>query len=123
MDQNRTERAQRERRRDPRYDRSVPLRMGHEGQGLRAESINISTRGLYCKVGRFVPAFSKLRVALDLPFPEGDHRTVECDGVVVRVEPEQEMPGVQEYRLAIYFLNLDQPSARVIEEFLVATQN
>ena len=28
-----------------------------------------------------------------------------------------------EYRLAIYFLNLDQPGARMIEDFLSASQN
>ncbi len=116
-------RGGRERRRDPRYPRSVPLRMGHDGMGVRAESINISTRGLYCKVPRYVAPFSKLRVALDLPFSANDHRTVECDGVVVRVEPDSEAPGVGEYRLAIYFLNLDQPGARMIEDFLSASQN
>ncbi len=112
-----------ERRRDPRYEASFPLRVGGDGEGVRAESINISTRGLYCKVPRHVKPFSKLRVALDLPFDHGDHRTVECDGVVVRVEPEVETPGVAEYRLAIYFLNLGPQGARIIEEFLDSTQN
>ena len=32
---------------------------------------------------------------------------MECEGVVVRVEPETELPGTREYRLAIYFLDLE----------------
>lgn len=110
-----------DRRRDPRYRRSVPVRMGHDGEGVRAESINISTRGLYCKVPRYVQPFSKLKVSLDLPFATREPVTLECDGVVVRVEPDAETPGVAEYRLAIYFLDLDADGAAVIEEFLAET--
>ena len=108
-----------DRRRDHRYDRNVPLRVGEGGpDGLRAESINISTRGIYCKVPQYVHPFSKLRVALDLPFVSRKGATVECDGVVVRVEPENETAGVDEYRLAIYFLNLDREAADLVECFL-----
>jgi len=108
-----------DRRRDPRHERSVPLRMGDDtAEGLRAESINVSTRGLYCKVPRYIQPFSKLKVALDLPFADRGSTTVECDGVVVRVDPETEIPGAREYRLAIYFLDLDREEARVIESFL-----
>ncbi|GAB4256958.1 PilZ domain-containing protein [Deferrisoma sp.] len=113
----------RERRRDPRVEATFPLRVSEDGEGVKAESINISTRGLYCRVPRHVNLFSKLRVALDLPMGDGRHETLECDGVVVRVDPERETPGMREYRLAIYFLNLDAQGARVIEEFLAGTQN
>ncbi len=113
-----------ERRRDPRYARTLPLRVGHDANdGLQAESINISARGIYCKVPRYVPPFSKLKVGLDLPQEDGSSRPVECDGVVVRVEPEAEQPGTREYRLAIYFLNLDRPDADAINGFLEDTQN
>jgi hypothetical protein len=110
---------QSERRRDRRHARSLPLRVGHDSaEGLRAESINVSTRGLYCKVPRYIQPFSKLKVALDLPFAERGPTTVECEGVVVRVDPERETPGAREYRLAIYFLDLDREEASVIESFL-----
>jgi len=108
-----------ERRREPRFARTVPVRVGHDSaEGLRAESINVSTRGLYCKAPRYVPPFAKLKVALELPFASRDPATVECEGVVVRVEPESEMPTVQEYRLAVYFLNLGPDSAELISDFL-----
>jgi len=108
-----------ERRREPRFNRTVPVRVAHDSSdGLRAESINVSTRGLYCKAPRYVPPFAKLKVALELPFVSRDPATVECEGVVVRVEPESEMPSAREYRLAVYFLNLAQDSAELIADFL-----
>jgi hypothetical protein len=108
----------RDRRRDARFDRSFSLRVGENSEGIRAESINISSRGLYCKVPRYVHPFSKLRIALDLPFVSRTPGKVECDAVVVRVEPEMEESGAKEYRLAIYFLNLDRPSADLVQAFL-----
>lgn len=111
-----------ERRREPRYDRNLPLRVGHDStDGLRAESINISTRGLYCKSPRYVAPFAKLRVAVELPFVGGDTATVECEGVVVRVEPEVETVGVKDYRLAVYFLNLEDSCAELIARFVEET--
>ena len=114
-----TETAGKERRRDERFTRSVPLRVGHDSvDGVRAESINISTRGLYCKVTRYVQPFSKTKVCLELPFVARDSESMECEGVVVRVEPDVEAPGIDEYRLAIYFLNLGHRQAELIEDFL-----
>ncbi|MBE0616543.1 MAG: PilZ domain-containing protein [Proteobacteria bacterium] len=108
-----------ERRQEPRYDRNLPLRVGHDStDGLRAESINISTRGLYCKSPRYVPPFAKLKVAVELPFASRDAATVECEGVVVRVEPETEAVGVKEYRLAVYFLNLERECSELIARFV-----
>ena len=113
------ETAGKERRKEERFRRSVPLRVGHDSvDGVRAESINISTRGLYCKVTRYVQPFSKTRVCLELPFVARDPESMECDGVVVRVEPDVEAPGIDEYRLAIYFLNLGRRQAELIEDFL-----
>ena len=113
-----TQQEEKDRRRDTRFDRSFAVRVGGQVEGIRAESINISSRGLYCKVPRYVHPFSKLRIALDLPFVSRDSGKIECDAVVVRVEPEVEDAAARDYRLAIYFLNLDRPSAELIQSFL-----
>ncbi len=107
-----------DRRREERYERRFSLRVGDHADGLKAESINISSRGLYCKVPRYVQPFSKLRIALDLPFAARESAKVECEAVVVRVEPDVEEPPAKEYRLAIYFLNLDRGAADLIHSFL-----
>lgn len=111
--------AKSERRRNQRAFKNVPIMVGHDSEeGLKAESINISTRGLYCKVAQYVPPFSKLKVALELPNDFGKNAEVECEGVVVRVEPEEETVGVKEYNLAIYFLDLDPDAARIVANFV-----
>lgn len=108
-----------ERRRNQRSHKSVSVMVGHDSvEGFKVESINISTRGLYCKVSRYVPPFSKLRVALELPDDEGQCSAVECEGVVVRVEPEEETVGIKEYNLAVYFLDLNPDAAKRVGAFV-----
>lgn len=108
-----------ERRKEPRFDRSLPVRVGEDGpDGMRAESINISTRGLYCKTQRYVAPFAKLKVALELPFASREPAAVECEGVVVRVEPQAETLGGKEYRVAVYFLNVEREIQDLIAQYL-----
>ena len=107
-----------ERRRDPRFLREdVSLTLT---DGVKARSVNISSRGLYCVVDTPIPEFSKLRVCIELPFCDGDRYRIECEGVVVRSDPKREAGKIL-YNMAIYFLNLDSERAAVIEDFLDAT--
>lgn len=109
------ERPVNERRRDPRFDVSdIKLQLK---EGLPAKSINLSTRGLYCTVEKKIPEFSKLRIAIELPFSDGSTYKVECDGIVVRCASVREK-GKTTYSTAIYFLNLDSQKAAVVEDFL-----
>lgn len=104
-----------ERRRDRRFTRNdLSLTLT---DGVKAQSVNISTRGLYCMTDRPLPEFSKLKVCLELPFSDGDRYRIECEGVVVRSEPQSRAPNTA-YSVAIYFLNLDSERAAVIEDFL-----
>ena len=107
------------RRKEPRYDRSLPVRVADDSpDGLKAESINISTRGLYCRTKRYVAPFAKLKVAMELPFASRDPATVECEGVVVRVEPQTEALGGKEYRVAVYFLNVERETQDLIAQYI-----
>lgn len=108
-----------ERRRDERHPRTLRFQV-NSGQrdALEAESVNLSTRGLYCLVERYVAPFSKLRVGLDLHGADGGSHRLDCEGVVVRVEPEAEKPDVKEYRVAIYFLNLPREDAELVARYL-----
>lgn len=104
-----------ERRRDRRYSRDgVTLKLT---DGVRADTVNISSRGLYCVTDHTIPEFSKLRVAIELPLADGDKYKIECEGVVVRAEPHK-AGAKKSYSLAIYFLNLDSERAAVIDDFL-----
>ena len=99
-----------DRRRDQRFERDFDIELT---DGLRARSVNISSRGIYCVVDEPLPLFSKLHVTVDLPVEEGELLKIECDGVVVRAEPEEE-----QFNVAIYFLDLDPATAERVERFL-----
>lgn len=109
-----------ERRRDQRYPRGdLSLTLT---DGVRAQSIDISSRGLNCLADKPIPEFSKLKVSMHLPLSDGDRYTVECEGVVVRCEPLR-AKGKLHYNLAVYFLNLDNERASFIEELLASEKN
>jgi len=103
-----------ERRKHERFDRRLSFQVQDTvGERIGAESINLSSRGLYCVVTRPVAAMSKVRVALDLPFSGASER-MECEGVVVRSESTDD--GA--YRIAVYFLHLDADNLRRLERYL-----
>lgn len=105
-----------ERRRDSRYDRRLRFHFQNgDADRIAAETINISSRGLYCVVPKPVPAMTKLRVALDLPLG-GETKRMECEGVVVRSEKTDDGAC----RVAIYFLNLDREAAAALERYLLS---
>ena len=102
-----------------RLSRSLPLWICSDTlDSFRTELINISPSGLYCRVPTYIHPYSKLMVTFDLPFVSGDSATVECEGIVVRIEPGVEIPGIQEHRLAIDFCNLDHETTCLLHDFL-----
>lgn len=106
-----------DRRRDSRYERRLRFHVqSGDADRIAAETINISSRGLYCVVPKPVPAMTKLKVALDLPVGDGQTKRMECEGVVVRSEKTDDGAC----RVAIYFLNLDREAAAMLERFLLS---
>ena len=106
-----------ERRRDPRFDKALSFQIQNGGaERLAAESINISSRGLYCKVAQSIEAMSKLNISLNLPFPGGKSELLECEGVVVRAEKGADGSS----RIAIYFLNFDTTKADILNRYLAS---
>ena len=102
-----------------RLSRSLPLWICSDTMdSFRTELITISPSGLYCRVPTYIHPYSKLMVTFDLPFVSGDSATVECEGIVVRIEPGVEIPGIQEHRLAIDFCNLDHETTCLLHDFL-----
>ncbi len=105
--------------REHRFSRSLPLWVcGENVDSFRTELTDISPSGLHCRVPTYIHPYSKLMVTFDLPFVSGDSATVECEGVVVRVEPGVQIPGIQEHRLAIDFCNLDHETSCLLHDFL-----
>lgn len=79
-----------ERRRHPRFESALPLKISKKGLDVITETRNISCSGVYCRVNKPLPLMSKIGLTLLLPIQNGNKvctEKIKCNGVVVRSEP------------------------------------
>ena len=106
-----------ERRRAPRVNKQLALKITEAGGELKAETSNLSAIGTYCTLDRFIPPMTKLQLQLEIP--DGARRTsVRCEGVVVRLEPIVSNPEHGQYQMAIFFTKLSERGRSAIERFV-----
>lgn len=114
-----------ERRKFPRFNVQVPLNLSLSRakveETLDATSINVSMNGVYCIVNRYLPLFDKVLITFVIPEGTEDPYNIisQCEGVVVRVEPENEEPGRAEYKVALYFHNLSQEERNLLHTLII----
>ena len=121
----RTKRRTMERRRSPRADARLSMRLeGERDAGAKeqlvTESQNISASGIYCLSETFLPPLSKVNLTLVLPRfggRRGANELIKCEGIVVRCEPPAKR-GERRYELACMFSGLDERRRMLIEEFV-----
>ncbi|TFG90020.1 MAG: PilZ domain-containing protein [Candidatus Atribacteria bacterium] len=110
-----------DRRKAQRVDINLPVVIeGSEGE-VSGRALNISTNGVYFELPRYMELMTKLRMGLSIPQsddPDGDEGIVSFDGVVVRVEPEKEEPGVKSYRIAVFFTHLPENSCEILNTYI-----
>ena len=118
----------RERRQAQRVDATlklevqVPVQGGYEPACL--ETVNISTAGIYFRSDHFIEPMTKLEMVLELPVPaEGgggamDVAAVPCEGIVVRVNPEQEEVACDQYEVAVFFTSIEPDGMSHLEEHI-----
>jgi len=117
---------QHERRKCPRYNLQIPIQLSlsHSAfpDALDAIALNLCLNGLYCTVTRYIPLFHKLLITIIAsPHHEQTSRVIsQIEGVVVRVEPEQEEAGRQEYQIALYFQELSEEQDDALQSLLAA---
>jgi hypothetical protein len=115
-----------DRRKFPRFTIRVPLSLSISAAEteatLNAKSINLSMNGVYCTVNRYLPLFEKVLVMFVIPKEIGmPYKLVsKCEGVVVRIEPENEEPRQDEYNIAVYFQNLSQTERIMLHTLISA---
>ncbi|MDD5116046.1 MAG: PilZ domain-containing protein [Candidatus Omnitrophica bacterium] len=99
----------RERRVHPRLEHKLPFNVAVNGYDFSTTTRNISCVGAYCHLDKYIPPFTKISVKLSLPANEraGKDTIVECRGVVVRSEDEQNGG----FNIAIFF-NQVRPEER-----------
>ncbi len=109
-----------EKRQYPRIDRRLRFDIWGEGFAVTAESINLSCNGVLCRIKRYVPLMTHLRIMLALPGNETeDDQMASCDGVVVRVEEvlSEELLN-NEFRIAVFFFDMVEKERQKIADYL-----
>lgn len=101
----------RERRVHPRIDHQLPLNVAFNEYDFTTNTQNLSCLGTYCRIDKYIPPFTRVRVKLDLPIHD-EKCNVECDGVVVRSEDDAD----GSFDIAIFFNRIkDQARQRLTE--------
>ena len=107
-----------ERRRSPRLFKSIPIKLCQESGDIVTQSVNISHSGMYCRIDKYIEPMTRLKIHLLIPIKKsGKNSTkkVSCQGAVVRTE---QIPGTEEYNLAIFFNEIAQRDAELISEYI-----
>lgn len=107
-----------ERRRDPRLQKSVPLKLSCDDGDFVSESGNISRSGVYCRVNQYIAPMMKLKVQLLLPVRSLGKKVIKklsCRGVVVRSEP---VISEDFYNVAIFFNEISQKNIALLTDYI-----
>jgi hypothetical protein len=109
-----------ERRRAVRVDAQLSLQvhLPLADAPTEVETINVSSAGMYFRSPEFVEPMTKLELAFDLPLGEDEVASVECEGIVVRTQPEVPEPAVESYEVAVFFTTIDERSHANLELYL-----
>jgi hypothetical protein len=116
-----------ERRRSQRVDAQLRMQLylGADGEQQRAEleTINISTSGVYFRSGHYLAPMTKLALGLEVRVPgpvdgQSDLALVQCQGLVVRVQPEEESAGVDDYEVAVFFTWIEPEGQAILQSHI-----
>ena len=108
-----------ERRIHPRIDKQLPIKVVANGYDFATDTQNLSCLGTYCRITKYIPPFTRVRIKLELPLKK-EKTPVECDGVVVRSDDDSDGG----FNVAIFFNRIKEQSrqklAEYVSSFLVA---
>ncbi len=107
-----------ERRKDPRFFGSVPVKISGNDFDLVTETKNLSRSGAYCRVNQYIEPMTKLRVQFLLPFKNNNRtvtRKISCGAVIVRTESD---PSTGTYNVAVFFNDIQSRDVDVLVEYV-----
>ena len=110
-----------ERRRSPRAEGNIPVKISSSEFDLVTETKNLSKSGVYCRVNKYIEPMTKLRMHLLFSFKKKNkiaNKKISCDGVIVRSEA---IPGNDYFNVAIYFSDINSRDAEYISDFINTT--
>ncbi|MCG2711339.1 MAG: PilZ domain-containing protein [Candidatus Omnitrophica bacterium] len=97
-----------ENRRHPRFILMLPLEITLGDFCIQTQTRNVSCTGLYCKVDRFIPKETEIKVNMKISFTIDAHKvnkTINCPAKVVHIIPPNPCRNA-DYDIGIEFLNL-----------------
>lgn len=116
--------ALREQRLENRFGKSIPLQIQFEDSNIfSGETVNVSSRGLSCRVPCYVPPFSRLSITMEMSSQVRGLVTLRMDALVVRTEKCPDHARQGDHVLGLFFLQLDQEKAALVNEFLNELEN
>ena len=101
-----------ERRRAPRTEADIPIRLTDSGHPARL--VNISTSGICCTFGEAINEMTVVGITLELP---GAPNGAKIKGAVVRCAKCRDVTPAT-YELGIFFTELSPDNRRAIEGFV-----
>lgn len=108
-----------ERRKYPRVEEKIPLKLKDEEFDAITVSKNISCSGVFCQVEKTFPLLSKVKIVLLLP-AEGKTKAhpIYIDGVVVRTEPLRSAVKPNCHNIAIFFSKIKRQDRSKISNYI-----
>lgn len=108
-----------ERRRHPRVEEKLPLKIKDEGFDAISVTKNISCSGVFCQVDGYFPLLSKVKIVLLLPSEEKSKaHPIHIEGVVVRSEPVKTSPGTNCRNIGIFFNKIKKQDQSKISAYI-----
>lgn len=109
-----------DRRRYPRVDKNVAIKLKDQDADFVTETKNLSCIGAYAQIDTYIPILTKLRVTLLLPRQRNvkEARHITCEGTVVRVERRGAPPEPNKYHIAIYFNEISKNDMKHIDAYV-----
>jgi hypothetical protein len=111
-----------ERRQAQRVEANLAVTVKSGPAETKGTALNISANGIYFSSPHYISPLTKVRLELLVPDPEAPKRESQltCDGVVVRVEPEEKDPAVAMYNVAIFFTLVPVSSQKILDRYIRA---
>ena len=113
-----------DRRVNQRFDANLPLNLGTEGFHFESTTKNISCSGVYCHINFFLPVMTKLEVTMKLPLIENGkkvEKTFIVSAVVVRIDPEFDTAGCEDYHIGLFFMGIKDEHRDLIATYIKQT--
>ena len=107
-----------EKRRHPRLESNIPLKISSDHGDILTETQNLSCSGAFCRVSQRLDPMTKLRIHLLLPLRKSEKvrpKKITCQGVVVRVQAAEEG---EYFDTAIFFSDIAPKDSRTINDFI-----